>query len=256
LASSDSRIEVIHTENGGVSHARNLGIQYAKGELISFVDSDDWLDPDTYASNIALLQDPTVQLLQFPHCKTEGIEAKTHTVTKTISDKVEMFDLWLVRNKVLTNYVWDKIFRKEVFSSLRFPEKVRFEDRFIFSDILIASKKIILSSHGLYHYRQHHEQYTNNQDLDSLQFQFDADLHTLGNIPSDATRCYVSLLLNIFARYHEIIQQSSPQIFDFLKSKIPSIYKLLISNCLFKNGGGYLLFIKYWGMTNTQKLFK
>ena len=47
-AERDSRIKVIHKQNGGVSSARNVGIDAAQGEFIGFVDSDDWLEPDMY----------------------------------------------------------------------------------------------------------------------------------------------------------------------------------------------------------------
>ena len=44
----DSRVHVFHKENGGVSSARNMGIEHAKGEWVCFVDSDDWIDKDTF----------------------------------------------------------------------------------------------------------------------------------------------------------------------------------------------------------------
>lgn len=47
-AAKDARIKVIHQENSGVSAARNRGIEAATGELITFVDADDWLEPDAY----------------------------------------------------------------------------------------------------------------------------------------------------------------------------------------------------------------
>ena len=47
-AGKDARVRVFHTENNGLSSARNLGLREAKGEYIGFVDSDDWIDPDMY----------------------------------------------------------------------------------------------------------------------------------------------------------------------------------------------------------------
>ncbi|HAQ0795523.1 TPA: glycosyltransferase, partial [Enterococcus faecium] len=49
LAKTDNRIKVIHKENGGLSDARNIGIEVAKGDFIGFIDSDDYIDEDMYA---------------------------------------------------------------------------------------------------------------------------------------------------------------------------------------------------------------
>lgn len=55
-AARDSRVRVIHKENGGLSDARNAGIDIARGDYIAFVDSDDWLEPDTYESMLAAME--------------------------------------------------------------------------------------------------------------------------------------------------------------------------------------------------------
>lgn len=59
-AARDSRVRVFHKENGGVSSARNLGIEQAKGEWITFIDSDDWVDAD-YLANFTMDSDLCVQ---------------------------------------------------------------------------------------------------------------------------------------------------------------------------------------------------
>lgn len=51
-AEKDSRIRVIHKENGGVSSARNAALDIATGDYIGFVDSDDWIEPEMYSSLI------------------------------------------------------------------------------------------------------------------------------------------------------------------------------------------------------------
>ncbi len=54
LAKTDNRIKVIHKENGGLSDARNIGIEVAKGDFIGFIDSDDYIDEDMYAFYITI----------------------------------------------------------------------------------------------------------------------------------------------------------------------------------------------------------
>ena len=68
-ASKDKRVIVLHKENGGVSSARNEGLDKAKGEYITFVDPDDFIAPDTYAPNMEyLINHPEVDILQYPYC--------------------------------------------------------------------------------------------------------------------------------------------------------------------------------------------
>ena len=55
-AAKDARIRVIHKENGGLSSARNAGMEIARGEYFGFVDSDDWIEPEMYENLMALAQ--------------------------------------------------------------------------------------------------------------------------------------------------------------------------------------------------------
>ena len=68
LAKKDSRVKVIHKENGGVSTARNVGLEIASGEYLTFVDPDDFLAPDTYLANMEyLISHKDVDILQYPY---------------------------------------------------------------------------------------------------------------------------------------------------------------------------------------------
>ena len=63
LALKDSRVRVIHKENGGLSSARNVGLDMATGEYITFVDSDDWLEADGYEHLMELMERYQVKLV-------------------------------------------------------------------------------------------------------------------------------------------------------------------------------------------------
>ena len=62
-AARDSRVRVIHQQNAGGAAAKNAGLRIATGEYLTFVDSDDWLEPDAYASMMALAMEEKVKLV-------------------------------------------------------------------------------------------------------------------------------------------------------------------------------------------------
>ena len=76
-AQKDSRIKAVHKENGGVSSARNLGIQYATGEYLGFLDSDDYVSPDLYADLVDILNsNPGLDGIRYQFRNVYGIERK------------------------------------------------------------------------------------------------------------------------------------------------------------------------------------
>lgn len=252
FAKSDSRIKVFHTENKGVSAARNLGLKHTKGEYVTFVDADDWLAPDTYRLNMALIQEHKAQIVQFPISRTDKPAPLCSARDELVKDKRRMFDLWIAHNKIITNYFCDKIFSKEIFSGLLFKEGVRFEDRLLFPDILERVKAVYLSSAGLYFYRQHAQQYTKNTESrgDSLRFQYEADLHSLTLIPPDAIQSRVSLLLNMFGRYKELICLAPRGERNMIQHSIPGMKEVWENRHKITKLGGviYLLIIKALGI--------
>ena len=74
-AEKDARVKVIHKENGGVSSARNTGLDVAQGKYIAFVDSDDYLLPNSFQPNVEYMENhPDIDLLQFPISYDERVE--------------------------------------------------------------------------------------------------------------------------------------------------------------------------------------
>lgn len=99
--------------------------------------------------------------------------------------------MWILQNKIITNYFWDKIFRRHILENLRFPMNMRYEDRFLFSDVLCRVNKVYISDIGSYHYRSHSGQLTKRSDVRLKQDMIKANIHTLTNIPSDCKDSYI-----------------------------------------------------------------
>ena len=151
----DNRIIVVHKKNGGLSDARNTGLDIARGEIVTFVDSDDYIAPYTY-SNVVKDMKPETDIIEYPIYKFYGSRQQTllsfshHTYT---CGK----DYWLTCQAYAHTYACNKIFRRHVFKDVRFPVGKVFEDvltmeRLIAHSCDLKQWQIETTPNGLYYY--------------------------------------------------------------------------------------------------------
>lgn len=148
----DNQIRVIHKENGGLSDARNAGIEAAQGDFITFADSDDYLSPHTYAPLVAYLEaHETTDIIEFPISAHEGSAKQCQFCFRdTAFDHAA--DYWQKTEGWRHTYAWNKIYRRHLFRSVRFPAGKVFEDMHTIPVLLQNSRRIATSSTGCYHY--------------------------------------------------------------------------------------------------------
>ena len=151
-AEKDSRIVVVHRENGGLSAARNSGIDICKGEYIGFVDSDDCIHPQMYE---LLLQDiqQNNTLLSFCHpnmCHNQEVN-KVKIINHT-----ECHEKSYILEKCLVENIWwsacTKLYHKSLFNETRFPEGWNNEDYPFIMRIYDKCDKITVNYNKLYNY--------------------------------------------------------------------------------------------------------
>lgn len=152
-AEKDSRIRVIHKENGGLSDARNAGLEVATGEYISFVDSDDWLD----LQFLQILYDLAIQtdadLAECDFMKTCGsAPMKPFTGEITVCTAEEAM-VEHIRNSMFKQVVWNKLYRREVIRVM-FEKGKYHEDEFWTYQIIAGCKKLAHIDRVLYFYFQ------------------------------------------------------------------------------------------------------
>ena len=127
-AAQDSRVKVIHKPNGGVSEARNVGLDQAKGNYISFIDPDDWVEPDMFRSTIDFCKTKQTDIVCFEVCIVRKNKKKFHY--RFAADCV--FEAKDALVKILTDVIdtspCNKIYRKDVWNNVRFPVGRRYED--------------------------------------------------------------------------------------------------------------------------------
>ena len=141
-AAKDSRVRVFHKENGGVSSARNWGLDNAQGEWISFVDADDWVEVDYLAGLTEKLDADFI---------TGGLKDTLGNVYKEESQcfyNDEIGDFFRLHNAdIFIRSTWGKLVRYKVIkeNSLRFDEKIRFgEDAFFWRNVLLKCQSVRL----------------------------------------------------------------------------------------------------------------
>lgn len=127
-ATQDPRVKVIHKPNGGVSEARNVGLDQAKGNYISFIDPDDWVEPDLFQSTIDFCKTKQTDIVCFEVCIVRKNKKKFHY--RFAADCVfEAKDaLVKILTDVIDNSPCNKIYRKAVWNNVCFPVWRRFED--------------------------------------------------------------------------------------------------------------------------------
>lgn len=254
-ARKDERIFVIHKKNGGLSSARNVGLDIARGQYITFVDSDDKISPDTYVRNIELIvQHPDTDILQFPtHWGKDNSDIQVIS-QQTFCGEHEIFANWW-RGNMINFSVWNKIYRKELFFNIRFPEGHFFEDLFLMVDFSERAKKILISEYGCYYYLIRNNSISNsryslekNLDLYRAHFKVYQKLYTFSHL--------ISFRIVAFSRVFRrliITQRTNPNAdlnsyIKELNKYVPDIRDLLIARASMREII-WFFFVKLFGLS-------
>lgn len=165
----DSRIKVIHKENGGLSDARNCGIENSTGDYLVFIDSDDVInlkmieilyeDLKKYNSDIAVCKYKKF-FDSIPSEKDKNITIDCY------SNK--LYECMYGKNGDYAIVAWNKIYKKNLFDNIRYPYKKIHEDEFIIHRLLSKSKSIVFDSRILYYYRQRSNSITSSFNIKRL----------------------------------------------------------------------------------------
>lgn len=163
-AGQDARIQVIHKKNGGLSSARNAGLESATGEYIVFVDSDDFLDENyvsyLYEVLIKTGADMSIcQMTEFCNGKSEEKICNGEEQIEILTPEAALKRFLLQKN--LFASAWCKMYKKELFSDVRYPVGYIYEDMAVIHLLFLKSEKIVWSNQKLYYYRQHHSSIMN-----------------------------------------------------------------------------------------------
>jgi len=154
-AARDARVKVIHKENGGLSSARNAGMDAATGEYITFVDSDDWIEADAYAHLLDLIDRYQVERVCGGNYDVDG-----ETGERTLGLCPEREEVLTAEEFVGRMFLWqgfdssacDKIYHRSLLETFRYPEGKVCEDVPVTYKIVLGTDRAALSDRPFYNY--------------------------------------------------------------------------------------------------------
>ena len=166
-AEKDERINVIHQENYGGGFARNIGIESAKGEYISFVDSDDYISP----TMLETLKKQFINDVDVVECDYIEVYDDNESFNNFKDNKVEFFDNNRameenIKDNIFRQLIWNKMYTRKVIGDIRFVKGKKIDDEFFTYQVIGKARKLVRLNQILYAYRQQEESIMHNMSLE------------------------------------------------------------------------------------------
>lgn len=154
LAEQDSRVRVIHQQNGGLSAARNTGIDASTGAYLYFLDSDDAISPVTIVHLWTACVRTRADVAVGDFMRFTGDEAlkERRTFTSEAFDTREALRRMLM-NEGFGHQAWGKLFKRSLWETLRFPRGLLYEDYAVIYDVILGAQKVAKVTDAMYFYR-------------------------------------------------------------------------------------------------------
>jgi len=213
-SANDDRIRVIHRERGNIGAGRNTGLDVSQGKYITFIDDDDWAEPDFLQFLLDLLIENNADI------SICGAADKAFDEKKIMNAEEALIEL-MWRKKYNMAFP-TKLFRRELINNLRFPEKGAYDDIALMYKLLANAKRV--AYHGLpkytfYRHNSNNSAWTTNyklltpETLDEYLFAYRARTDWLSNLFPNSAPAF---------RYFEL---------SFMISMVEKIHRLNISGC-------------------------
>ena len=244
IADKDSRVQLINKENGGVSSARNVGLEYVNKDCITFVDDDDTLDLDMYE---ILMKYAEYNEYDIVHCGYKRINDETvklvngtnNIIKQTKNEALEC----IVGGKIFVPALWNKVYKRKLFDDIKFDENLKInEDVLVNYKVFKKSEKSIFIDQPKYNYFEREESSCKNtnsikkaEDCLKVAKIINEDCKNT-NLEQIAINRYIESLIGLYRsyfnkkrEYHSNIKKIKEQIYKYYKNKLIKVKKQKIS---------------------------
>lgn len=173
FSKADSRIKIIHKKNGGLSDARNKGMEYVSGEFVLFVDSDDWLDTKIIEEmiNNCLKYNADIVQTAFYYAYDDYLLLDNRIFSKDdhiiILNNISLMSE-LVINERVKNFAWGKLYKTDLIKDIPFEKGVLFEDVFWAHKVMHRVNKYVILNQPLCYYYQRSDSIVSTYTLKNL----------------------------------------------------------------------------------------
>lgn len=229
-ANSDCRIKVIHKKNGGLSDARNTGIQQAKGDWITFIDSDDYVSEDYLETlyNLIVYNNADISIASFT-VVSKFKNADFSDGSKSIMNSEETIRRMLL-GEGFDMGAWGKMYRTSFFKNNLYPVGKLFEDSKTTYQIISQANKIAFYSKSIYYYMNRKESIVNSKfsenKLDLIEMNLLSREFILKKYPRLTNETNRRVLWAYFSTLNQVIQSNDSKI---IEKYSPSLVEYILS---------------------------
>lgn len=238
FALKDSRIKVIHKQNGGLSDARNAGIDIATGDYITFIDSDDYVMPDMIETLMNILTEENTDIAQcdYIRSKNDSIGEQQYKLSQNDKSTVYFDDKMsaYLSNRKISTVAWGKIYKRFLFDEIRFPVGRLHEDVFTTYKLIHNASSVAVTDYVGYVYRINENSITTSKfspkKLDGVYGKIKQSEFIKTNYPN----------LSIYA-YSAIIYSCNQSLLQMAKSRYKGENEYAFLQILYRKYGKYYI---------------
>ena len=189
LAKSDNRIKVYHKENGGLSDARNYGVERATGDYIGFVDSDDYIESEMFEKLYEAIKKENVDVAEcnFRFIYSNRIANYSEDNYYLVLNRDEYTKEYVNMNRIF-GAAWTKLIKSSLAKEIKFPKGKLFEDGFYSLELMKKARNFVIFHNSYYNYVMRENSITNSKfnekNLDLIEIADDIYDYVISTYPS------------------------------------------------------------------------